>query len=143
MTVEDTEGSRTSDDLDQLAWLLRERDDPGQEAYAPPYGDVTELNTCRRILDSVGKDTLREIAEEAIDLLALVAAHPYTAYDQRQKSRKSLATLQNKVSPSVYADLIDAGAHRDLQEVIDELLHATCLDVSASSNSESTGTHHA
>ncbi|MCF8128331.1 MAG: PAS domain-containing protein [Deltaproteobacteria bacterium] len=37
--------------------------------YAPPYGDVTELNTSRLIMDSVGKDTLNQIAEDAIDLL--------------------------------------------------------------------------
>ena len=39
------------------------------EEYAPSYGDVTELNTCRIILDSVGKETLKEIAKDAIDLL--------------------------------------------------------------------------
>ena len=37
--------------------------------YEPPYGDVSELNTCRIIKDSVGKETLKEIAEYAIDLL--------------------------------------------------------------------------
>ncbi|MCG6880591.1 MAG: PAS domain-containing protein [Deltaproteobacteria bacterium] len=37
--------------------------------YAPPYGDVTELNTSRLIMDSVGQDTLNQIAEDAIDLL--------------------------------------------------------------------------
>jgi len=26
--------------------------------YEPFYGDVTELNTCRIIMDSVGKETL-------------------------------------------------------------------------------------
>ena len=40
---------------------------PGE--YEPFYGDVTELNTYRLILDSVGKETLRAIAEDAIDLL--------------------------------------------------------------------------
>ena len=37
--------------------------------YEPSYGDVTELNTCRLILDSVGKETLKTIAEDAIELL--------------------------------------------------------------------------
>ncbi|MFP4169396.1 MAG: GAF domain-containing protein, partial [Desulfonatronovibrionaceae bacterium] len=40
---------------------------PGK--YEPFYGDVSELNTYRLILDSVGKETLRAIAEDAIDLL--------------------------------------------------------------------------
>jgi PAS domain S-box-containing protein len=38
-------------------------------SYAPPYGDVTELNTSRLIMDSVGQDTLNQVAEDAIDLL--------------------------------------------------------------------------
>jgi len=38
-------------------------------SYAPPYGDVTRLNTSRLIMDSVGKDTLNQVAEDAIDLL--------------------------------------------------------------------------
>lgn len=38
-------------------------------ACTPPYGDITSLNTSRLIMDSVGKDTLHQIAEDAIDLL--------------------------------------------------------------------------
>ena len=38
-------------------------------AYTPPYGDVTSLNTSRLLMDSVGKDTLNQIAGDAIDLL--------------------------------------------------------------------------
>ena len=60
------------DKSDQLEWLLEKRlPSKGQEddSYEPYYGDVTELNTNRLIMDSVGKDTLRQIAEDAIDLL--------------------------------------------------------------------------
>ena len=55
-----------------LMWLLdKDIQEYGteQNSYTPPYGDVTELNTCRLILDSVGKDILNDIAEDAIDLL--------------------------------------------------------------------------
>ena len=38
-------------------------------AYTPSYGDVTSLNTSRLIMDSVGRDTLNQIAEDAINLL--------------------------------------------------------------------------
>jgi PAS domain S-box-containing protein len=37
--------------------------------YRTPYGDLTKLNTNRLILDSVGKKTLKAIAEDAINLL--------------------------------------------------------------------------
>lgn len=61
-----------NDRSQQLEWLLKKRlpsKDLEGESYEPYYGDVTELNTNRLILDSVGKDTLRQIAEDAIDLL--------------------------------------------------------------------------
>jgi len=60
------------DRLQQVAWLLEKRlssNEQEVDSYEPYYGDVTELNTNRLILDSVGKDTLRQIAEDAIDLL--------------------------------------------------------------------------
>nr|MBF0223546.1 PAS domain S-box protein [Desulfobulbaceae bacterium] len=42
--------------------------------FPPEYGDVTELNTCRLILDTVGKDTLAEIVANYVDLLGTSAA---------------------------------------------------------------------
>ncbi|WP_051958019.1 PAS domain-containing hybrid sensor histidine kinase/response regulator [Desulfobacter vibrioformis] len=56
----------------QFEWPLNKRlgpDSGSNEFYEPYYGDVTELNTCRLILDSVGKETLQKIAEDAINLL--------------------------------------------------------------------------
>ncbi len=58
--------------LRQIEWLLTRSVTPPDlkiNDYNPPYGDVTELNTCRVILDAVGKDALRHIAEDTIDLL--------------------------------------------------------------------------
>lgn len=40
-----------------------------KEMYQPPYGDPTELNTSRVIMDSVGKDLLEEITADYLDLL--------------------------------------------------------------------------
>jgi signal transduction histidine kinase/ligand-binding sensor protein len=37
--------------------------------YTPTYGDLTKLNSCRLILDTIGKDTLEEIARSYINLL--------------------------------------------------------------------------
>ncbi len=76
--------------------------------------------------------------DEAIELLALVVEHPFTAHYQREKSRQSLSIWQGKVSPNVYADLISTGAHRDLQTVINELLGATRSNHSAAPSSHST-----
>ena len=57
----------------QFKWLFEKRlpssQKQGGDLYKAYYGDITELNTCRLIMDSVGKDTLRQIAEDAIDLL--------------------------------------------------------------------------
>ena len=60
------------DRLKQFQWLLEmpvPSDMEKEISYSPPYGDVTELNTCRKIMDSVGNDTLKEIGRDAIDLL--------------------------------------------------------------------------
>jgi len=58
--------------LKQIEWLLT-RSVAGTDAPArhdgPPYGDVTQLNTCRIIMDAVGGKMLKRIAEDAIDLL--------------------------------------------------------------------------
>jgi PAS domain S-box-containing protein len=60
------------DRFDKFEWMLdkttplsaNESDD-----YSPPYGDVTALNRCRLIMDSVGTEILREIGKNAINLL--------------------------------------------------------------------------
>jgi len=59
----------SQDELLQLKWLFEKTLESNTKLYKPFYGDVTELNACRLILDSVGKDTLRRIAEDSIDLL--------------------------------------------------------------------------
>jgi len=60
------------DRFDKLEWMLDETTPPSanqSDDYSPPYGDVTALNRCRLIMDSVGTETLREIGKNAINLL--------------------------------------------------------------------------
>ena len=59
------------DDFSRLEWILKNSIQPGYEIRAPQqaYGDLTEINECRMILDAVGRQTLANIAEDAIDLL--------------------------------------------------------------------------
>ncbi len=40
-----------------------------EKKYNPSYGDLTELNTCRMILDTVGESTLKEIAKNYLELM--------------------------------------------------------------------------
>ncbi|MFC1949717.1 PAS domain S-box protein [Chloroflexota bacterium] len=42
--------------------------------YQPPYGDLTEINNCRLVLDSIGKDALNHIVGDYIDILGTSAA---------------------------------------------------------------------
>lgn len=67
------ERDRSSEEqLRRIRWLLERSVLPSAAKgveYEPPYGDVTELNTCRVIKDSVSRETLKRIAEDAIDLL--------------------------------------------------------------------------
>ena len=74
---EERNQNKRKNTLRQIEWLLEKKNIPSHEKkvnYEPYYGDVTELNTCRVIMDSVGKDTLKEIAEDAIDLLGTSVA---------------------------------------------------------------------
>jgi len=53
----------------EMQWLREKEQIPETEPYAPFYGDVTELNTQRTILDSVGKKNLQDLTSELMDLL--------------------------------------------------------------------------
>ena len=67
-----TEIKKAEEELRRIEWLLSKNIDsklPKNAPYAPPYGDVTGLNTCRVILDAVGKETLEWICTDPIDLL--------------------------------------------------------------------------
>lgn len=60
-----------SDELSCLNWILQNSIDPKYEvrATAQEYGDLSELNQCRRIRNAAGRQTLADIAREAICLL--------------------------------------------------------------------------
>jgi PAS domain S-box-containing protein len=60
------------DKSEKLKWMLNETSPVAgndKDEYSSPYGDVTELNSCRLIIDCVGTETLKEIGENAIRLL--------------------------------------------------------------------------
>ena len=58
--------------LKKIEWMLDETDplaDNEKYQYVPSYGDLTELNHCRLIMDSVGRETLKKIGKYAVELL--------------------------------------------------------------------------
>jgi PAS domain S-box-containing protein len=64
------EREQAEEALQRLEWMLTKSVQPtASRTYDAPYDDPTELNTCRVILDAVGETTLRQIAEDAVDLL--------------------------------------------------------------------------
>jgi PAS domain S-box-containing protein len=68
-----TERKKAEEEVNKLRWLLqpRSRDRKSEER---PYGGLTQLNTSRVILDSVGEDILAGIAGDFLDLLDSSAA---------------------------------------------------------------------
>lgn len=60
---------QTEAELQAIAWLLREGRTVFKVPNAQPYGDLTELNTDRTILRTVGKDLLANVAGDALHLI--------------------------------------------------------------------------
>src|SRR5215467_5581332 len=56
-------------ELKAIAWLLREGRKPFSVPKPQPYGDLTELNTDRTILRTVGKDLLANVTGDALHLI--------------------------------------------------------------------------
>ena len=72
-TVQDiTERKEAELELRQFEWLIEKESDEEttrKQKYKPPYSDLTQLNTSRLILDSLGKDALHTLAQDLMDLL--------------------------------------------------------------------------
>jgi PAS domain S-box-containing protein len=65
---------QTEEELQRIKWMLsKDKAPPSHEAdkdfFTPVYGDLVSLNSCRTILDSVGKDLLDDIANDYLSLL--------------------------------------------------------------------------
>ena len=60
--------------LNAIAWLLREGRTPFTVPEPQPYGDLSELNTARTILRTVGKDLLINVAGDALHLIGTSGA---------------------------------------------------------------------
>jgi len=63
-----------------------------------------------------------EVRAEAVELLALVAAHRFTAYAMRRQAARWLAELEPGLPPDVYAARLSAGRARDLDAALSGLI---------------------
>ena len=65
---------QAQEEVKAIGWLLREGRQPFQMPKLQPYGDLTELNTERTILRTVGKDLLINVTGDALHLIGTSGA---------------------------------------------------------------------
>ncbi len=64
-----TKRKKAEEALHCIKWMLSKKTTEVKSDPVPSYGDLTELNTSRLILDSVGKNVLKDIADDFLRLL--------------------------------------------------------------------------
>jgi len=112
-TVMDITGIKKAEEsLQRIEWMLSKKAKAGKWTQTPVYGDLSELNTSRLILDSVGKKILEDIASDTLRLLETAT----TVYEKNgdftfgifasswcsfidQASRELCGTNNNKEAP--------------------------------------------
>ena len=56
--------------------------------------------------------------EEAVEMLALVVQHPFTAHAQREQTKETLDALREKLARDVFAERVNTGRSRTLESVL-------------------------
>jgi PAS domain S-box-containing protein len=115
------------EELQSIQWMLSNKT-TRQEESIPGYGDLSELNKEGLILHSVGKEQLKEIASEYLDLLETSTA----VYEKEGSYALGLFTSGwCRLMDSASRKLCQTGDNREALKSGKWLCHESCWNVSS------------
>ena len=109
-----------------IGWLELAKENPAQARQV--FSIALASGKCATWEKMEGIAGLAEVAvhedrvEDAVELLALVATHPFTAHAQRQHSQRRLDELAIQFDPDIFADRTLAGKTRVLDATLTEMI---------------------